>query len=115
MCNMDCFNCIYPDCINDSIENYEGISDEAAGVERSWYRDHREEVLEKAKKRRAENPEECRRIERERYARNKEKYSARIKERNHRYYWDDPEKARRRSREYYYRKKAEREAQLCKA
>lgn len=115
MCNMDCFNCIYDDCINDVITENEGISDAILGVKPSYYSLHRAEILEKAKQRRAQHPEEVRKQEGEQYAKHKEKYRAAKVERNRQRYWDNPEEARRKRREYYHRKKAEREAQLCNA
>lgn len=115
MCNMDCFNCIYADCINDTIGENEEISDDITGAKPSYYSMHRAEKLAKAKKRKEENPEKIRKQNRECYARHKDKYRAEKVERNRKRYWDNPEEARRKKREYYYRKKAEREAQQCKA
>ena len=115
MCNMDCLNCIYDDCINDTIGEHEGISDEYTGAKPTYYSLHREEMLEKTKKRRAENLEEYRKRERGYYAKHREKKCAAQKERDYKRYWANPEEARRKKREYYRKRKAEREAQLCKA
>lgn len=115
MCNMDCFNCVYADCINDTIGEHEGISDYYTGAKPSYYSLHRAEALEKAKQRKAQQPEKIRRQGRECYARHKEEYRAKKVAENRARYWDNPEEARRKKREYYHRKKAEREAQLCRA
>ena len=115
VCNMDCLNCIYADCINDVIEDWEEISDEYTGAKPSYYSLHRSEMLEKAKQRKELHPERIRQQGKECYARHRETYRAEKVARNRQRYWDNPEEARRKKREYYHRKKAEREAQLCRA
>lgn len=69
VCNRDCFNCEFNDCIQERMTNEERIEingrDKAiAGVEKtknlgnSWYARNREKVIERSKKRYREHKQE---------------------------------------------------------
>ena len=104
-CYPDCFNCPYADCINDVITADEGLNDELLGVVITYYSQHRQEVLEKAKEYRQKNGDVMRSRERERYAKLPAEEKQKIVDRNRANYWKNPEEARRKKREYYQRRK----------
>jgi hypothetical protein len=106
-CYPDCFHCPFVDCVNDNITEDEGITDLQAGVVPTYYSEHRQEVLEKAKKRRIEHGEAMRAKERERYANLSSEDKRKKVANNRKNYWKNPEEARRKKREYYQRKKRE--------
>lgn len=103
ICNMDCFNCLFGDCINDEITDEEVVSDKQAGV--SYYSANKYRILKRAKEYRENNLEKVKSQERACYQRHKEEYRAKKVEANRNRYWDNPEEARRKKREYYRRKK----------
>lgn len=63
-CNLDCFNCLFPDCFNDVQDQRE--------YKKAYYLKHREEMIARAKKWNAEHPEQCREKNRKYYQKNRE-------------------------------------------
>lgn len=131
----DCFTCPYPDCIADGVDaNYDPYAADAINAARrerdrkyarEYYWAHREEVLQKQRKKRAENAaainaerrkkykernyerERRREYAREYYEKNREKFAERYRKR----YREDPAFAEHRraySKAYREKKKEER-------
>lgn len=110
ICNMDCFNCKYPDCINDNpptentdeyvlpdktlkqrIKNRDRmrtVRRDNPNYNKEYYQRHREEEIKRSSEAKRKNREYYNAYQRERYARNREEMC-------------------RKRREYRARKKAE--------
>lgn len=129
-CNMDCFNCIYPDCILDekdiqvekrnSCTYYEMNRDKCLAKAKEYGRTHRDQKREYDKKRYAENREQMKARRREYYLKSKREssdkrrqtatdyYYSHLKERkeyNKNYYREHKEYYRQKARERYMRQK----------
>ena len=113
VCNMDCFNCQFDDCICDILRNEDIEEIEArdrkfdkkkaqkeANNERAkaYYREHREEKLQYAKEYQAKHREELLPKKREYYQHHKAEYAANQRKRSH----NDPEHFLAKRRKYYH-------------
>lgn len=98
VCNMDCFNCIHPDCINDAMEAADYR--ESRALERDYIspKSRKEKQIADQKRARQEaNKEKIAARSRAYYAANKEQILAQ----QHAYYAANKEMVNARSREYY--------------
>lgn len=115
MCNKDCFNCPFDDCVNDdlSLEEYkEDITNtdipKSLKLKRNranrYVRNHKQEIAEYQKKRYAENKAKSNEQSSKWMKDNKDRVATAKRER----YWSSPDYYRQKQREYRARKKAER-------
>lgn len=65
MCNLDCFNCIHPDCIRDEQQ------DNRDNYKRYWEQNHKKE-LERSRRYKAKNRDKVNQANRDWYQKNKE-------------------------------------------
>ena len=75
ICNMDCFNCIYPDCINNGRETKSERTMKKVDKEKkkdSYYQRNREKCLAKVKEYRSKHSEWVKEYQKEYYRRNAE-------------------------------------------
>ena len=72
-CNMDCLNCLHPDCIQPYTIDREIYNDE-------YYEKNREEILRKQMEYYYANHEEMKKARRDSWALHKDKYNARRRE-----------------------------------
>ena len=84
-CNLDCFNCIYADCIVDRVDPvdlqpYLGLND---SYYHYYYLDHKEAILKRSKAYYVEHKAQRLKYQKDRYLANKEK----LQEYQRKYYW----------------------------
>lgn len=102
-CYPDCFHCPYDDCMTDMVTEEETLTDKQLGI--TWYSKNRDKVLEKARKKRLENPEAMRQRDREYRANMTEMQKQHIRDKQRERYWRNPDKYREQKKEYYRKKR----------
>ena len=108
ICDMDCFNCKYPDCINNSRETKaekQMKETEKPKKKSTYYERNRERILAKQKKYNSEHRAERREYEREYYRKNSEEKKERQRQYNKEKSNDPEFKAKVKKRNTAYREK----------
>lgn len=108
VCNKDCFNCIYGDCVNDRLDIDDFINDEVhrevqlnRNRSNRYVSNHREECRQKSIKYYYENKDKCNQNSSKYAKENKERVAATKRKR----YAENPELYKQKQRDYRARKK----------
>ena len=113
ICNMDCFNCPFPDCINDGKETKSERTMKKVDKEKkkdSYYQRNREKCIAKVKEYRSAHSERVKEYQKEYYRRNAEEKKLYAKK-HHQELSKNPEyveKKWKKSELYYAKKREER-------
>ena len=101
ICDEDCFNCQYDDCIMCDDPKKLAKQAEKNATKDSYYWRNRERILDKYAKNKAENPEKLKEYYKKRYQKLKatEGYMEHCRERHHRYYQEHREEILHRQKE----------------